>query len=95
MSRFSLKPEGWVYLKWKRIEAGNYESEDGRFSILKTWDRLYGNHWSLRDSNVEDYYKSKTACDSLAHAKYVAELTVNREKGIRLRPQIDLSDDSF
>lgn len=44
-------------IKWKRIEAGEYTSEDGRFTILKTWDRIYGNHWQLHDAYEDDYYK--------------------------------------
>lgn len=66
---------------WKRIEAGEYESLDGRFYILRSWDRLYGNHWDLMDHTVKDYYKSITHCDSLKHAKYVAQCIIDRENG--------------
>lgn len=85
--------KGWKTLEWKRLDAGEYESTDGRFYILKTWDRLYGNHWCLQDRNVEDYYKSQSACDSLRHAKYIAELTINRENGVYEKPPIRLTDD--
>ena len=84
----------WTTLEWKRIEAGEYESADGRFHIFKTWDRLYGNHWELQDSNVEDSYKAKTACDSLNHAKHVAEVTVNRENGVYEKPPILITNDT-
>lgn len=90
-----MSEKTWQSVEWRRIEAGEYESSDGRFYILKAWDRLYGNHWSLRDRNEEDWYKSQTACDSLKHAKYVAELTVNRERGVYQKPPITLTDDMF
>ena len=85
--------KAWKTLEWKRLDAGEYLSTDGRFYILKTWDRLYGNHWSLRDRNVEDYYKSKTVCDSLKHAKHVAETIINREQGVYEKPPIHLTGD--
>ncbi len=88
-------PAEWKTLRWKRIEAGEYESLDGRFHVLQTWDRLYGEHWQLTDGNVEDYYKAQTACESLKHAKHVAELIVNRESGVYEKPQIKLSENSF
>lgn len=84
----------WTTLEWKRIEAGEYESADGRFHIFKTWDRLYGNHWELQDSNVKEWYKSKTSCDSLKHAKHVAEVTVNRENGVYEKPPILITNDT-
>ena len=85
--------KAWKALEWKKLDAGEYESKDGRFYILKTWDRLYGNHWQLTDNTVKDYYKSHTACDSLKHAKHVAELTINQEQGIFEKPPIHLTDD--
>ena len=60
-------------ITWKRIEAGEYVSEDGRFYILKTWDRLYGNHWQLRDRSVEDRYKGLYHENSLIDCKLKAE----------------------
>ena len=89
----SETPKAWKTLEWKKLDAGEYESSDGRFYILKTWDRLNGNHWQLSDNTVEDYYKSHTACDSLKHAKHVAELTINREHGIFEKPPIKLTDE--
>ena len=44
-------------IKWKRIEAGEYESEDERFHIEKAWNRIYGNHWELWDREEPDCYK--------------------------------------
>ena len=90
-----LMGKGWKSLEWKKLDAGEYESRDGRFYILKTWDRLNGDHWQLTDNTVEDYYKSHTACDSLKHAKHVAELTINREQGIFEKPPIKLTDDTL
>ena len=55
-------------IKWKKIEAGEYKSEDGRFYIFKTWNRIYGDHWLLRDRNADDYYKG------LYHEKNIARL---------------------
>lgn len=83
----------WITINWKKLDAGEYESTDGRFYIIKTWDRLYGNHWQLSDRNEKDYYKGLTACDSLKHAKHVAELTINYEHGIYEKPPIQLTDD--
>lgn len=60
-------------IKWKRIEAGEYESEDSRFHILKTWDRIYGDHWQLYDKNAVDYYKGIYHESSLLNCKLKAE----------------------
>lgn len=64
-------------LKWKRIEAGDYRSEDERFHIYKTWDRIYGDHWKLYDSKEPDYYKGiyheKTLLDCKLKAEAVAK----------------------
>ena len=65
-------------IAWKRIDAGEYEIEDGRFHILKTWDRIYGNHWQLQDKNEPDYYKSlydeQTLLDCKMKAKAIADM---------------------
>ena len=90
-----MSDQKWATLEWKRVEAGEYQSVDGRFHITRTWDRLYGNHWVLQDSNVEDWYKAKTACDSLKHAEHVAEMTVNRENDVYKKPPIQISDNTF
>lgn len=80
-------------LRWKRLEAGEYDSTDGRFNICKTWDRLYGNHWRLTDHNIKDYYKAQTACESLKHAKHVAETRVRQEKGLLQKSTFVLTED--
>lgn len=80
-------------IQWQRIEAGEYRSLDGRWEVLKVWDRLYGDHWQLTDNTIDDYYKKHTACDSLKHAKHVASLTVQRETGAF--KSINITDDMF
>lgn len=84
-------------LEWRRIEAGEYESEDGRFSILSVYDRLYGDHWQLTDNMRQN--KSgrpmEYACNSLKHAKHTATLVLEQENGIFRKPQIELSDQDF
>ena len=44
-------------INWKKLGAGEYQSEDKRFKMMKSWDRIYGNHWILHDYNEENYYK--------------------------------------
>lgn len=66
-------------IKWKKIEAGEYLSADERFRILKTWDRIYGDHWVLHDSNEPDYYKGKYDCDTLIGCKLKAEAICNEQ----------------
>ena len=66
-------------IKWKRIEAGEYESEDERFTILKTWNRIYGNHWQLCDHNEPDYYKGLYHEYTLLNCKLKAEIIVDSE----------------
>jgi len=56
-------------MKWKRIEAGEYYSEDERFHILDTWDRISGKYWSLYDSNTKQEIRGY----SLKHVKKIAE----------------------
>jgi len=60
-------------IKWIRLEPGEYESEDQRFHILKTWNRVYGNHWQLQDRNEESYYKGQYHEQSLMGCKLKAE----------------------
>ena len=40
-------------ITWEKLDAGEYESEDGRFYIIKTYDRIYGNigRYSLKKAN--------------------------------------------
>lgn len=60
-------------IKWKRIEPGEYESEDGRFYILKSWDRVYGDHWKLRDKYDPDMFKGTYHEKTLLDCKLKAE----------------------
>ena len=64
-------------IKWKRIEPGEYESEDKRFHLLQTYDRVYGDHWVLRDRNVQDFYRGKYDERTLLDCKLKAEAIVN------------------
>lgn len=41
----------------KRLEAGYYKSEDERFEIMQTYDRIYGDHWVLYDNHEPDVTK--------------------------------------
>ena len=50
---------GIFMIKWKRLDAGEYESADERFHIIKGYDRIYGDHWILYDRNEPDEYKGK------------------------------------
>lgn len=59
-------------LKWKKLDAGEYESLDGRFYILKCWDRMYGNHWELHDRNESDWYKGTYYEKTLTDCKFRA-----------------------
>lgn len=63
-------------IKWNKIEAGEYRSDDNRFHIIKTWDRIYGNHWQLHDGNSADYYKGLYQEQTLLDCKLKAEALV-------------------
>lgn len=66
-------------IKWIREEAGVYHDKTGRLKIIKTWDRLYGNHWKLYDKEAdifEGVYHERTLLD----CKLKAE-TIIKEKG--------------
>ena len=64
-------------IKWKKIEAGEYVSDSGRFSISKTWDRIYGNHWELHDKTetvaCKGTYCEKTLLDCKLKAEAIAD----------------------
>ena len=62
--------------EWKKLDAGEYESTDGRFYILKTYDRIFGNHWCLFDHSIKDYYRSQYHEASLKDSKAKAEALV-------------------
>jgi hypothetical protein len=68
-------------IKWKRIEPGEYESTDKRFSITQTYDRIYGDHWVLQDSQNPDRYKGRYDEKTLRDCKAKAEnLSESEEK---------------
>jgi len=56
-------------MKWTKIEAGEYRSEDNRFDIIKTWDKIHNSHWLLTDFMIKKSYP----CDSLRECKQQAE----------------------
>ena len=60
-------------INWVKLDAGEYESEDKRFYILRSYDRIYGNHWLLRDRSEEDYYKGLYHENALYQCKVRAE----------------------
>jgi len=66
-------------IKWKRIEAGDYISEDKRWHIIKGWDRVYGDHWILYDT-TGDFYKDRYNLTSLKQCKTMAENLEKIEK---------------
>ena len=61
-------------IKWTKIEAGYYKSEDERFEIMQTYDRIYGNHWVLHDNNEPNYYKGQYDEQTLRDCKAKAEV---------------------
>ena len=61
-------------IKWTRIEAGEYESEDKRFRIMKDYDRIYGEHWTLYDQTIDDWYKMQYHEATLKECKLKAEV---------------------
>lgn len=65
-------------LIWVKDCAGEYVTVDGRFEAYRAYDRLYGEHWILRDKKVEDYYKSQYHETSLKECKGVAETLAKR-----------------
>ena len=68
-------------LSWKKLEAGEYESIDGRFYVTKNWDRIYGDHWTLKDTTKADYYDGLHHENSLKDCKHIAEWILEQEKG--------------
>lgn len=56
-------------IKWKRLDAGEYESSDERFYIIKCWDRIFYNHWQLSDRTTGMEF----ARDTLKDCKLVAQ----------------------
>ena len=56
-------------INWIKLDAGEYRSEDGRFYILKAYDRIFGNHWLLQDNNEKDYRLGEYHEDTLKDCK--------------------------
>ena len=67
-------------ITWIREDAGVYKSDNGRFDIMKTYDRVYGTHWQLHDNNASNYYKGTYDEQSLRECKAKAEAILSREK---------------
>ena len=61
-------------IKWIKIEAGHYESENKQFYIMQTYDRIYGDHWVLHDNNESDRYKGRYDEKTLKDCKAKAEV---------------------
>ena len=66
-------------IQWKKKEAGEYESKDERFYILKSWDRIYGNHWELHDNNESNYDKGTYHEETFLNCKLKAETIMKGE----------------
>lgn len=66
-------------IEWKRIKAGEYESEDKRFYIVKNIVKLY-NAWELLDGDVVYYSPTLSGCkrkaESIAKNEKTNELQV-------------------
>lgn len=62
-------------MEWIKLEPGDYESQDERFHIFQSWDRIHGNHWQLSDRELKQDY----AFDSLKHCKFVVEQIIERK----------------
>lgn len=67
-------------MEWKMIEAGDWETTDGRFNAYTAYDRIYGNHWILVDRTVDNYYKSRYHEKTLKECIGVAKTIVKNEK---------------
>lgn len=55
-------------MKWIKDDCG-YHSEDERFDIVKSTDRIHNGDWELTDNKT----KKKQHGYSLKHAKQIAE----------------------
>ena len=68
-------------IEWKKLDAGEYVSNDERFHAWKGYDRVYGNHWILRDKNEPDYHKGLYHEETLWRCKAKAE-SIMKNKGM-------------
>lgn len=55
-------------MKWIKVEAGEYRSDNERFSILKSWNRINGGSWELTDFKTKRVlnYDTLKQCQSMA-----------------------------
>ena len=67
-------------IDWVRVGLGEYRSRDGRFLILKTCDREYGNLWILQDMYEPDCSKGRYQAFSYNGCKVAAERIVCTKK---------------
>ena len=56
-------------IEWKRIKAGTYESNNGRFNIFHTGPDL----WILRDGNNMECYEFVSLRDSKMGAEWIID----------------------
>lgn len=78
-------------MKWKKIEAGCYTSDDEKFDIYKTWSRSHGNHWEVRNNHRIDEIRANSTLngfekrDEIRKAQYhVSTLAEAKELAERL-----------
>ena len=69
-------------IHWNCVAASEYESEDGRFYILKGWQRFYGRCWMLSDQEHDPNHK--IVRDTLKECKQAAERILMEEKNFTL-----------
>lgn len=66
-------------IEWKRVKAGEYESEDKRFYIVKDIVKLY-NSWALIDGDIVYYrptlYDCKRKAESIVKSEETNELQI-------------------
>ena len=64
-------------IKWKRIKKGEYESDDGRFRIVKMHDDIQGRYWLLCDYLAKQewkrYFQTRLFTDCKLKAKLILE----------------------
>lgn len=77
-------------LKWIKISAGEYKSENGRWHIVTAYDRVYGDHWRLTDLNDD---RNKYFEQTLKECKRIANLTEAKENGT-YKPKFVIPDNA-
>lgn len=75
-------------MKTRKVEAGEYESTDGRFRFVRNYQR-HGDTWTVTDTTGAESFRGykgrmghRAVCDTLAEAKDRAEGVVEREASI-------------